>query len=65
MEPNKPHIVAGNNNSPVAGKLTVPLYINAQSASLRCLLASESKAAETNAASSFERSPAMDQSYQI
>ena len=35
--------------------------INAQSASLRSLIAAES----TAAASSFERSPAMDQSYKI
>ena len=39
--------------------------INAQSASVRSLLAAESTAAETNAASSFERSPAIDQIYQI
>ena len=39
--------------------------INAQSASLRKLLAAESTAAETNAASSLEWSPAMDQIYQI
>ena len=38
---------------------------NAQSASLRSLWAAESTAAETNAASSFERPPAMDQIYQI
>ena len=41
------------------------MLINAQSASLCSLLAAESTAAETNAASSFDRSPAMDQIYQI
>ena len=39
--------------------------MNAQGASLRSLLAAECTAAETNAASSFERSPAMDQIYKI
>ena len=39
--------------------------MNAQSANLRSLLAAESTAAETNASSSFEHSPAMDQIYQI
>ena len=39
--------------------------MNAQSASLRSLLAAETTAAETNAASSFERLPARDQIYQI
>ena len=39
--------------------------INAQSASLRSLLAAESTAAVKNAASSFEHLPAMDQIYQI
>ena len=41
------------------------MLINAQSASLCSMLAAESTAAETNAASSFDRSPAMDQIYQI
>ena len=37
------------------------IRINAQSASLRSLLAAENTAAETNAASSFERSPVIVQ----
>ena len=41
------------------------VIMNAQSASLRSLLAAESTVAETNAASSFERSPAMNQIYKI
>ena len=41
------------------------MLINVQSASLCSTLAAESTAAETNAASSFDRSPAMDQIYQI
>ena len=41
------------------------MLINAQSASLCNMLAADSSTAETNAASSFDRSPAMDQIYQI